>query len=112
LNLGHWSAITGNFASGSKATSIIAVGFGHCFSISKISHSYSSGGPKSHNVLLQSIFIQWEQLVHDFMVNLLIRTAISVEELNMIRKGQVQGVDRGDVIGLVSFLHEMFEEAL
>jgi transposase, IS6 family len=30
------------------------------------------------------------------------------EAMNMIRKGQIQSVDKGDVIGQISFLHEIF----
>jgi transposase, IS6 family len=30
------------------------------------------------------------------------------EAMNMIRKGQIQGVDQGDVIGQISFLHQIF----
>jgi transposase, IS6 family len=28
--------------------------------------------------------------------------------MNMIRKGQVEGVEKGDVMGQISFIHEIF----
>jgi len=28
--------------------------------------------------------------------------------MNMIRKGQIWGVDKGDVIGQICFIHEVF----
>jgi transposase-like protein len=36
------------------------------------------------------------------------RTIKGFEAMNMIRKGQIQGVDKGDVIGQISFLHQIF----
>lgn len=40
------------------------------------------------------------------------RTIRGIEAMNMIRKGQIQGVEKGDVIGQISFLHEIFGVAL
>ena len=40
------------------------------------------------------------------------RTIRGIEAMNMIRKGQIQGVERGDVLGQISFLHEIFGVAL
>jgi transposase, IS6 family len=36
------------------------------------------------------------------------RTLSGYEALNMIRKGQIQGVPRGDVTGQISFIHKIF----
>jgi transposase-like protein len=40
------------------------------------------------------------------------RTIRGIEAINIIRKGQIQGVEKGDVIGQISFLHEIFGVAL
>lgn len=36
------------------------------------------------------------------------RTLRGYEAMNMIRKGQVKDIDKGDVIGQLSFIHELF----
>ena len=36
------------------------------------------------------------------------RTLKGYEAMNMIRKGQVQGGEKGDVMGQISFIHQMF----
>jgi transposase-like protein len=36
------------------------------------------------------------------------RTIRGYESMNMIRKGQIQGVEKGDVMGQISFIHEIF----
>ncbi len=36
------------------------------------------------------------------------RTLKGYEAMNMIRKGQVNGAEKGDVIGQISFIHEIF----
>lgn len=40
------------------------------------------------------------------------RTLRGFESMNMIRKGQIRGVDKGDVIKQISFIHEVFGVAL
>jgi len=39
------------------------------------------------------------------------RTLRGVEAMNMIRKGQVQGVEKGDIMSQVEFLSQIFEIA-
>ena len=36
------------------------------------------------------------------------RTLRGYEVINMIRKGQVEGVEKGDVMGQISFIHPIF----
>ena len=36
------------------------------------------------------------------------RTLRGYEVMNMIRKGQVEGVKKGDVMGQISFIHQIF----
>ncbi len=36
------------------------------------------------------------------------RTLRGFESMNMIRKGQIWGVDKGDVVGQISFIHQVF----
>jgi transposase, IS6 family len=36
------------------------------------------------------------------------RTIQGYESMNMIRKGQIKGVEKGDIIGQISFLHKIF----
>ena len=36
------------------------------------------------------------------------RTLKGYEAMAMIRKGQIQGIDRDNVIGQISFIHEIF----
>lgn len=36
------------------------------------------------------------------------RTLKGYEAINMIRKGQIDGIDRGDVMGQIAFIHEIF----
>jgi transposase-like protein len=36
------------------------------------------------------------------------RTIRGYESMNMIRKGQIKGVEKGDVMGQISFIHEIF----
>jgi transposase, IS6 family len=36
------------------------------------------------------------------------RTIRGYESMNMLRKGQVEGVEKGDVMGQLSFIHEIF----
>ena len=36
------------------------------------------------------------------------RTLRGYEVMNMIRKGQVEGVEKGDVTGQISFIHQSF----
>ncbi len=38
------------------------------------------------------------------------RTLTGYEAMNMIRKGQIDGIDRGDVMGQTAFIHEIFGE--
>lgn len=40
------------------------------------------------------------------------RTLRGFEAMNMIRKGQIPGVEKGDVIGQISFIHQFFGVAL
>ena len=43
---------------------------------------------------------------HSF--NTACRTIRGIEAMNMIRKGQIQGIEKGDVIGQLSCLHKIF----
>ena len=36
------------------------------------------------------------------------RTIAGYESMNMIRKGQIQNVERGDILGPIRFIHSMF----
>jgi transposase, IS6 family len=36
------------------------------------------------------------------------RTIQGYEGMNMIRKGQIKGVEKGDVLGQISFIKEIF----
>lgn len=36
------------------------------------------------------------------------RTVQGYESMNMIRKGQIKQVKKGDILGQISFLHEIF----
>lgn len=36
------------------------------------------------------------------------RTIAGYESMNMIRKGQIQNVKRGDILGRIRFIHSMF----
>ena len=44
-------------------------------------------------------------------INTARRTIRGFEAINMIRIGQIQGVEEGDVIGQISFIHEIFRVA-
>jgi transposase-like protein len=39
------------------------------------------------------------------------RTLRGFEAMNMIRKGQVKGVEKGDILGQISFIHQIFSVA-
>ena len=39
------------------------------------------------------------------------RTLKGYEAMNMIRKGQIKDVEKGDILGQISFIHEIFEVA-
>jgi transposase-like protein len=40
------------------------------------------------------------------------RTLRGFEAMNMIRKGQIKGVEKGDVLGQISFIHQIFGVAV
>ena len=40
------------------------------------------------------------------------RTLRGFEAMNMVRKGQIQRVEKGDVIGQISFIHQLFGVAV
>lgn len=36
------------------------------------------------------------------------RTLKGYESINMIRKGQIKNVEKGDIVGQISFIHKIF----
>ena len=36
------------------------------------------------------------------------RTILGYESMNMIRKGQIKNVERGDIVGQIKFIHSVF----
>ena len=39
------------------------------------------------------------------------KTIQGFESMNMIRKGQIKGVEKGDILGQISFINKIFEIA-
>jgi len=44
-------------------------------------------------------------------VNTARRTLRGYEAMNMIRKGQIQGIEKGDILGQVEFVSQIFQVA-